>query len=311
METITKDSLLLFLTERNINFSIQGELEENYTIASIFHPIKNGFYYFVGHSLKPKVDKSLFLIAENCNVDDDKSNTFIYINEDPKRLFYLYLNNHFRFKSNGVISDTAKIHPDAKIGNNVQIGDFCKIEECVIKDNVIIGDNSKIHKNSVIESDTVIESSSIIGTHGLAWTWDENQDNKILQPQLGGVFIGKNSFLGANTIIVRGSLNESTSIGDNVFIANGCSIGHGTFIGNGVHFANNITTAGNVKIGDYSFVGSGVTIRPKVDLDDRTIVGAGAVVIKNTTKIGLTLMGVPAKEYETKESPSGMPKPKQ
>ena len=43
-------------------------------------------------------------------------------------------------------------------------------------------------------------------------------------------------------------------------------------------------------------------------IDKNTIVGTGSVVIRNTTKENTTIIGVPAKEIETKENPSGMPK---
>lgn len=133
---------------------------------------------------------------------------------------------------------------------------------------------------------------------------------KILQPQLGGVDIYENCFIGAGTIIVRGSLNENTRIGRNSLLAPGGRIGHGTQIGDFVHFANNVVTGGNTIIGDYSFVGSAAVFRPKIVIHPKTIVGAGSVVVKNTTKEGKTLLGIPAKEINTKVNPSGMPKPK-
>jgi UDP-3-O-[3-hydroxymyristoyl] glucosamine N-acyltransferase len=67
---------------------------------------------------------------------------------------------------------------------------------------------------------------------------------------------------------------------------------------------------GNARVGDYSFVGSGAVFRPRVRVHEATIVAAGAVVVKDTSGPGLTLVGVPAVEQPTKATPSGMPRPR-
>src|SRR5690606_2863598 len=164
--------------------------------------------------------------------------------------------------------------------------------------------------NVVIGAHTIIGSMSVIGSQGVAWVWNQDQSARIVQPQLGGVQIGNNCFVGANTIVVRGSLNEATRIGENTLMAPGGRIGHGTQIGNFVHFANNVITGGNTHIGDFCFVGSGAVFRPKVKIHPKTIVGAGSVVVKNSSGEGWTITGVPGKEIPTKAHPEGMPSPK-
>lgn len=287
--------------------------QREYKLASLFNPIDSGFYFFSGASDLPStITNSLVMVKADYAGSADRGNDFVYLNStDPQQAYYKVLGELFGRKSSGEKAASAIIHPEAKLGSNVQVDDFCIIEkDCVIGDNVIIGSHSKIHAGTTIGENSIIETMSVIGTQGVAWTWNDDQSLKIVQPQLGGVYIGTNCFLGANAILVRGSLNENTSIGDNTLIAPGCRIGHGTQIGASVHFANNVVTGGNSKIGDFSFIGSAAVFRPKVQIHEKTVVGAGSVVVKNTTAGGMTLMGVPAKEMQTKENPSGMPAPK-
>lgn len=300
------------LKKLEIDYKWRNYEDNTYIIASLFSPISFGFYFYSGKdNFKLKTKNSLIL--SNIEPSDNQNNNQFIILEDkdPQQVFYLVLNFLFDKVSTGVVASTSIISSNSYIGKNVQIDDFCIIEENVkIEDNVIIGSHSKIHANTLIKKGAKIESACIIGTQGVAWIWNSNQTEKIIQPQLGGVIIGENSFIGAGNLIVRGSLNENTQIGKNTLIAPGGRIGHGTRIGNFVHIANNIVTGGNTMIGDYSFIGSAAVFRPKVSIHAKTIVGAGSVVVKNTSGEGFTLIGVPAKQIETKVNPSGMPKPK-
>ena len=305
---IEVDKILNFLKMNNIDFSIEGQIKNTYNIASIFKPVNNGFYFFTGETFLEKINNSLVLTNNNLSLTKNAS---IKISEDPQEIYYKLISNFYSEKSTGVIQDSSIIHPKAIIGKNVQIDHYCIINECTIEDNVIIKNHCVIEKNTSIGQNSIIENHSNIGARGMAWVWDTQDcsiEKKIILPQLGGVKIGENCILGSSTIIVRGSLNENTTINNNSILAPGCRIGHGTIIGNAVHLANNVITGGNVIIGDYSFIGSSASFRPKVKIDKNTIVGTGSVVIRNTIKENTTIIGVPAKEIETKESPSGMPK---
>lgn len=295
-----------YLQDNSIRYSFSGKPQDSYQVASIFEPIDNGFYFFTGDKHSLGIKNSLILTSTDLH---DAANLVLKIEDEPQRIYYRILNQFFGQTSTGEIATTSVIHPEAKIGKNVQIDDFCIVGRCEIGDNCIIGSHTKIHDNTTISNDVRIESNSVIGTNGVAWVWNEDGTERIVQPQLGGVMIGSNCFLGANTVIVRGSLNERTKIGKHTLIAPGSRIGHGTNIGDYVHFANNVVTGGNTKIGDYSFVGSAAVFRPRTKVHPRSIVGAGAVVVKNTTGEGYTLVGVPAKQIESKDTPSGMPKP--
>lgn len=312
MIKIDSKKLLEFLEKSNVDFKIKGEnrLEKEYPIASFFNIVEGGFYFFKGEELPKTIINSLILVTHQFEHKGCTDNLFLVVNKDPQLTYYQILNFFYKTPSTGVIHPSAIIDSEAIIGENVQIDPFCIVGKTRIGKNTIIKSHSYIHDNTIIGDNVIIEPQSVIGAQGVAWIWNENQTEKVIQPQLGGVKIGDNCFLGANTIVVRGSVNEYSEIGASSLLAPGCRIGHGTKIGSFVHFANNVITGGNTQIGDYCFVGSSAVFRPKVILHGNTVVGAGAVVVKNTSKPGTTLMGIPATENLTKANPSGMPKPK-
>jgi UDP-3-O-[3-hydroxymyristoyl] glucosamine N-acyltransferase len=308
MRTIDVECFLSFLTSHDYYFLVDGDINDSYKIASIINPINTGFYFFSKVDFSLEVKNSLILVHKRTIYKKEYGNCFISVEVDPQIIYYRFLETLYGQKSDGFVSPSSKIDELSEIEKNVQIGNFSIIGKCTLEENVIIGHNCIIEDNSIIKRNTIIESGSIIGTQGVAWVWNEDETRKIRQPQIGGVVIEENCFLAANTIVVRGSLNEYTTIKNNTFIAPGCRIGHGTVIGMNTHFANNVVTGGNTVIGENSFVGSNATFRPKVRIHHSTIVGAGAVVVKNTSKAGITLVGVPAIEKETSSKPSGMPK---
>jgi UDP-3-O-[3-hydroxymyristoyl] glucosamine N-acyltransferase len=309
MKKIKSNYIFQFLKDKNVSFEVKGDFRSEYRLASIFDPITNGFYFIVKGAPPSQIEDSL-LLTNSDKTSVEKDNCLVLVNSDPQKIYYSILRDKFSEKSNGVISNSSSISEDAEIRGNVQIDPFCVVgDNCVIGDGAIIGSHSVIHEGTTIGEEVVIGEQSSIGASGMAWTWDEDGKEKIVQPQLGGVTIEDQCRLGAHSVVVRGSLSENTFIGEATLIAPGVRLGHGTRIGSHTHLANDVTTGGNTRIGEYCFVGSSAVFRPKVQVADYTIIGAGAVVVRDTTEQERTLMGVPAEEYQTKEHPSGMPKP--
>jgi UDP-3-O-[3-hydroxymyristoyl] glucosamine N-acyltransferase len=310
MAEIDSLEVLDFLKKNNIQIKLINFKKRSYKVSSIYQIEEGGFYFISDFFSSFKIKDSLILTDDIKKIDSSPKNAYIIVNRNPQEIFYRIISNFHRVKSSGIISDHSLISPNAKIGENVEIGPFCTIGNCQIGSNSIIKSNTIIYDNSKIGENNFIGPNSIIGAEGIGWVWDEHFEHKIIPPQLGGVEIKSNCNLGANTIIVRGSFNENSIIGDYTLMAPGCRIGHGSIIGSYVHFANNVCTGGNSIIGDFSFLGMSSVITPKVKLHSKTIVGAGGVVIKSTSKENLTLIGVPAKEVDSKVNPKGMPKPK-
>ena len=132
------------------------------------------------------------------------------------------------------------------------------------------------------------------------------QDVKVVEPvNLYGCAIGDNCFVGPFVEIQKDvTIGKHTKIQSHTFICELVSIGDDCFIGHGVMFINDLFQRGGPAQGDKSLwmatnignqvsIGSNATILP-VDICDRVVIGAGAVVTKSITKPGI-YVGNPAK----------------
>lgn len=289
-----------------------GTFQNTYRIASIFEPVDNGFYFIATESTGPLPVHSGLLVMGEIFFDKKMlrgGTGAILTLKDPQYVYYSVLDALFRRKSTGEISHLSQVSPAAKLEVEVEIGPFCDIKDNVtIEKGAIIGSHCVIESGTNIGANTRIDSGCHIGADGVAWVWNEEGTDRVVESQLGGVRIAENCFLGSGSIVVKGSLNEETVVGENTLLAPGCRVGHGSSIGNYVHLANGVLLGGNVLVADFCFVGSGAIFRPRVKVSRDTVVAAGSVVIKDTTREGVVLVGVPAIERERKVSMQGIPR---
>jgi sugar O-acyltransferase (sialic acid O-acetyltransferase NeuD family) len=101
--------------------------------------------------------------------------------------------------------------------------------------------------------------------------------------------IGKGSNLMQNIV-----LTNDIYIGSGVIINQLASIGHDVIINDFCEICPNVSISGNCEIGEYSFIGTGAIILPKVKIGKNVIIGAGAVVSKDLPD-NCVAVGVPAK----------------
>ena len=215
--------------------------------------------------------------------------------ENPQLAFYLLMEALVgnEYPTNGIhptalVDASSTVHPDA------YIGPYCVLEGCVVEAGVKLHSHVTVMRRSIIERDVTVEPHSTIGATGVAWVWDPRSRRRVVQPQMGYTRIGAGSFLGSDISVVRGSVNETTTVGRGCVIAHGSKIAHGSLLGDECHFGNNATIAGSVSLGDRCFLGAGAVIRSNVRLADGITVGAGSVVVKDCLQPGVLLVGVPA-----------------
>jgi len=129
---------------------------------------------------------------------------------------------------------------------------------------------------------------------------------KVVEPvNIYGCKIGENCFVGPFVEIQKDVIiGKRTKIQSHTFICELVNIGDDCFIGHGVIFINDLFQNGGPAGGDKSLwkstnigskvsIGSNATILP-VDICDKVVIGAGAVVTKSITKPGF-YVGNPAK----------------
>jgi len=129
---------------------------------------------------------------------------------------------------------------------------------------------------------------------------------KIIEPvNLYGCEIGDNTFIGPFVEIQKNvKIGKRCKIQSHSFICELVTIGNDCFISHGVMFINdpfkNGCPAGGdqtkwkrTNIGNHVSIGSNATILP-VSICDNVVIGAGSVVTKNITEVGI-YAGNPAK----------------
>ncbi|AKG91247.1 sugar O-acyltransferase, sialic acid O-acetyltransferase NeuD family [Geoglobus ahangari] len=107
------------------------------------------------------------------------------------------------------------------------------------------------------------------------------------------VKIGDNCFIFEANVV-----QPFVKIGNNVIIWSGNHIGHHTVIGDHVFIASHAVISGHCKIGAYSFIGVNSTLRDGISIAEDCIIGASALIVKDTQKGGV-YGGQPAKLLRT------------
>lgn len=305
MDTFSTEDIKELLGELGIRFESNACEREGLSFKTLRKIERNGIYYVEG-AARSEIQDSLVLCTNFHGFD--QGNSLIEV-AHPQLVFYKLM-RHIYSTSNspGEIHPTAIIDPAAVVSPQARIGPYCVIGKCEIASGVRLTSHVVVTDGCVIGENTVVESHSTIGASGVAWVWDAETNERVIQPQIGGVIVGADCFLGSDVSVVRGSVNENTTVGDGTVIAHGTKLGHGCVIGADNHFANNVSLAGNVTTGDRCFFGSASVVRPMITLSADTTVGAGAVVVANVDEPGLVLMGVPAKGTKPeKKKLSGVP----
>ena len=122
-----------------------------------------------------------------------------------------------------------------------------------------------------------------VGGDGFGFAPHQGQWVKI--EQLGGVRIGNDVEIGANTCIDRGALDD-TVIEDGVKLDNLIQIGHNTRIGAHTAMAGCVGVAGSARIGAHCTVGGAGMILGHLDIADHVHISAASMVARSITKPG-------------------------
>lgn len=89
--------------------------------------------------------------------------------------------------------------------------------------------------------------------------------------------VGENCF-----ILEDNTIQPFVRIGNNVTLWSGNHIGHDAVIEDHCFLASQIVVSGRVRIGEACFIGVNATLRNAITIAPRTLIGAGAVIMKDT-----------------------------
>jgi sugar O-acyltransferase (sialic acid O-acetyltransferase NeuD family) len=88
-------------------------------------------------------------------------------------------------------------------------------------------------------------------------------------------------------ILEDNTIQPFVRIGNNVTCWSGNHIGHDSTVEDHVFISSHVVVSGHVRVGAYSFLGVNATLRNSITIAPRTLVGAGASVMGDTTEGGV------------------------
>src|SRR5690606_3047937 len=238
------------------------------------------------------------------------SYTFLPVLCSEPYLMYALLAQWFdRHRLNNLpsgIHDSAVIAPTAQIEPGVSIGPHCVIEDgvrigqgtrlgpgCIIGANSVLGADCLLHgrvtvyHHITVGDRAILHSGCVLGADGFGFAPDPRQESgawaKIAQ--IGGVVLGDDVEIGANTTVDRGAI-ENTLIGHGVKLDNQIMIGHNCQIGDHTAMAACVGVAGSTVIGKRCTIGGAAMLSGHLTLADDVNVSGGTAITSNVSQPG-------------------------
>ena len=202
-----------------------------------------------------------------------------------------------------VIDPAAEVSAQASIGPFVSVGARSRIAAgavvgpgCVIGEDCEVGENCELVARVTLVRRVrlgrrvLIHPGAVLGADGFGIAMDHGHWIKV--PQLGGVRVGDDCEIGANTTIDRGALDD-TVLEEDVRLDNQIQVGHNVRIGAHTAMAGCAAVAGSAMIGRYCLIGGGAGVVGHIEICDRTIVTAMSLVTSSIREPGEYSSGTP------------------
>ena len=176
----------------------------------------------------------------------------------------------------------ARIEAGAVLGTHCHVGEGAEVgASTVLRPHVVLGEGCRIGERGLVHGGVVIGADGFgFAAYG---SGDESRWEKI--EQLGGVRIGNDVEIGANTCIDRGAL-EDTVLEDGVKLDNLVQIGHNVRVGAHSAFAGCVGVAGSARIGRHCTAGGGAIILGHLEICDHVHITAATVISRSIHKPG-------------------------
>jgi len=203
----------------------------------------------------------------------------------------------------------AVVSPDAQFAHSASIGPFCVIgARARIGEGAVVGPHCHIGEDCVVGAQArlvarvtlvarvrlgarvLVHPGAVIGADGFGLAFDK--DHWVKVPQLGGVVIGDDCEIGANTTIDRGALDD-TVLEEDVRLDNQIQIAHNVRIGAHTAMAGCSAVAGSATIGKYCLIGGGAGILGHLSVADRVTITSMSLVTHSIHEPGEYSSGTP------------------
>ncbi|MDS1141509.1 UDP-3-O-(3-hydroxymyristoyl)glucosamine N-acyltransferase [Pusillimonas sp. SM2304] len=204
------------------------------------------------------------------------------------------------------IHDSAVVAPSAEIAPGASIGPHCVIEAgarigrgarlgpgCIIGAHSVVGDDCLLHArvtlyhHVTVGKRAILHSGCVLGADGFGFAPDPRQKTGawVKIAQIGGVVLGDDVEIGANTTVDRGAI-DNTHIGNGVKLDNQIMIGHNCQIGDHTAMAACVGVAGSTTIGQRCTIGGAAMLSGHLVLGDDVHVSGGTAITSSIATPG-------------------------
>ena len=208
-----------------------------------------------------------------------------------------------------VIDPSADVSADAHVGPFVSIGARSKVGPgCVIGPGCSIGEDCELDAGCELQARVTLVArvrlgrrvrilpGAVLGAAGFGLAMDAGRWVNV--PQLGGVVVGDDCEIGANSCIDRGALDD-TMLDEDVRIDNLVQIGHNVRIGAHTAIAGSAAVAGSARIGRYCLIGGGAGVVGHLEIADKVTITARSLVTHTIREPGEYSSGTPLTDNRT------------
>lgn len=173
-----------------------------------------------------------------------------------------------------VVAAGAAIDDGAQVGARTEIGAGSYVgPDVVIGADCLLYPNVTLYQGTTLGERVLLHAGVVIGADGFGFTRAAAGHLKI--PQVGGVRVGDDVEIGANSCVDRGTLNE-TVIGSGSKIDNLVQIGHNCRIGRNCMICALCGLSGSTVLED------GVIMGGAVGMAGHQVIGAGSMIAAKT-----------------------------
>ena len=189
---------------------------------------------------------------------------------------------HAVIESGAAVGRGTVIGPGVFLGDGAQVGEDCRLHA-----------GARVYAGCRLGDRVVLHAGACIGADGFGLVFETDHYEKF--PQIGGVEIGDDVEIGANSCIDRGALGD-TRIGSGTKLDNLVHIGHNCQIGKHVVMAAQAGLSGGVTVEDYAVLGGQAGIGEGAHIGARAQLGGqGGLLPDKSLAKGGVYWGTPAR----------------
>jgi UDP-3-O-[3-hydroxymyristoyl] glucosamine N-acyltransferase len=194
------------------------------------------------------------------------------------------------------IGPFVSIGPRTHLGRGSSIGPGCIVgEDCAVGESSVLVARVTLVRRVRIGRRVLVHPGAVLGADGFGIAMDQGTWVKV--PQLGGVVIGDDCEIGANTTIDRAALGD-TILEEDVRLDNQIQIGHNVVIGAHTAIAGCAAIAGSARIGRWCLIGGGAGVVGHIEICDRVTINAMSLVSHTIREPGTYASGTALQEND-------------